>query len=314
MTDVIPFGERFSAAEYREWIAAQLTDREQLLVARAILDLPPARWRILGKQGYAVVTNRRILIVHADAAYSGRTRRPRYPHVREFNAVPPPEIAREVAPKDVALLPRSPDDRTVKMLIRGDLQRLRFRKPADAADFENALRSMSDKPEDKVRRAEQTLAGGLNVASHAVPLGVFIRVKPEAFVQALRDGRWGDVTTARDHDRIVETFMDALDQGADGILIGFALKGRPTRVVWADVEVIPAGIVPPEELPPDVPSGTRAFDLRLAGLSFIENPDPDVEPSQLRPSRFADRPWFLTDYPGRGSWTQLREAADQVLD
>jgi len=131
---------------------------------------------------------------------------------------------------------------------------------------------------------------------------VFIRVKPEAFVQVLRDGRWRDVTTARDHDRIVETIMDALDQGADGILIGFALHGRPTRVVWADVEVIPAGIIPPQELPLDVPPGSRAFDLRLAGLSFIENPDPDVEPSQLRPSRFADRPWSLrtTLAAGRG--------------
>jgi len=39
------------------------------------------RCRILVKQGYAVVTNRRIFIIHADAVYSGRTRRPRYPHV-----------------------------------------------------------------------------------------------------------------------------------------------------------------------------------------------------------------------------------------
>jgi hypothetical protein len=57
-----------------------------------------------------------------------------------FDAVPPPEIAREVALKDVALLPRSPDDRTVKMLIRGDPRRLRFRKSADAGDFVDALR------------------------------------------------------------------------------------------------------------------------------------------------------------------------------
>ncbi len=137
----IPFGERYSQAEYREWIRAQLTDREQLLVARAILDLPPARWRRLGKQGYAVVTDRRIFIVHADAAYSGRTRRPRYPHVQEMDAVPPPEIAREIALKDVALLPRNSDDRTVRVLTRGDPQWLKFRTPADAADFENALRS-----------------------------------------------------------------------------------------------------------------------------------------------------------------------------
>ena len=41
-----------------------------------------------------------------------------------FDAVPPPEIAREVALKDVALLPWSPDDRTVKMLIRGDPRRV----------------------------------------------------------------------------------------------------------------------------------------------------------------------------------------------
>lgn len=140
MTDVIRFGERYSAAEHRAWITAQLTDREQLLVARAILDLPPARWRILGKQGYAVVTNRRILIVHADAAYSGRTRKHRYVDLRGFDAVPPPEIAREVALKDVALLPHSPDDRTVKMLISGDPRRLKFRKAADAADFVDALR------------------------------------------------------------------------------------------------------------------------------------------------------------------------------
>lgn len=136
----IPFGERYSQAEHREWISAQLTDRERLLVSRAILDLPPARWRVLGKQGYAVVTNRRIFIVHADAAYSGRTRRPRSPYVTELDAVPPPEIAREMALKDVALLARHSDDRTVRMLIRGEAQRLKFRKPADAADFENALR------------------------------------------------------------------------------------------------------------------------------------------------------------------------------
>jgi hypothetical protein len=30
-------------------------------------------WRILGKQGYGVVTNRRMFIVHADGTFSGRT-------------------------------------------------------------------------------------------------------------------------------------------------------------------------------------------------------------------------------------------------
>ena len=140
MSDAIRFGERYSEAEHRAWITAQLTDREQLRVARAILDLAPERWRFLGKQGYAVVTNRRIFIVHADAAYSGRTRKSRKPNVEQFDAVPPPEIAREVALKDVALLPHSPDDRNVKMLIRGDPRRLKFRTPADAADFLDAVR------------------------------------------------------------------------------------------------------------------------------------------------------------------------------
>jgi hypothetical protein len=34
-------------------------------------------------------------------------------------------------------------------------------------------------------------------------------------------------------------------------------------------------------------------------------------PSDLRPSRFAERPSFLTEYPGRVSWTELRQAAER---
>jgi hypothetical protein len=52
--------------------------------------------------------------------------------------------------------------------------------------------------------------------------------------------------------------------------------------------------------------------VRLAGLAFLEHPD--AEPRELRPPRFAGRPWFLTDYPGQVSWTELRETADRVLD
>lgn len=136
---MIPFGDRYSAAEYREWIRAQLSDHEQLLFSRVILDLAPARWRILGKEGFAVITDRRMFIVHADAAYSGRTRRPRFLHTQL--PAPPPRIAREAARRDVVLLPRSPDDRTVSVLIDGVTQRLRFRMAADASDFEDALRS-----------------------------------------------------------------------------------------------------------------------------------------------------------------------------
>ncbi len=115
----------------------------------------------------------------------------------------------------------------------------------------------------------------------------------------------------RDLERIAVTFTNAVDQGADGILIGFVLSRHPTRVVWTDFERIGAGIVHAGEPPPDVPPGTRASDWRLAGLAFLEHPD--AEPSRLRPSRFAERPWFLTDYPGAASWTRLRRAAELEL-
>ena len=138
---MIPYGERYSAAEYREWIRAQLSGREQLLFSRAVLDLSSARWRILGKEGFVVITDQRVFIVHADAAYSGRTRRPRIPHESQIDAVPPPKIVREAARKDLVLLPRSPDDRVGRVWIKGVPQRLRFRKAADAVDFERALRS-----------------------------------------------------------------------------------------------------------------------------------------------------------------------------
>jgi hypothetical protein len=172
---------------------------------------------------------------------------------------------------------------------------------------------MTHKHEDEVRRAEQLglQSDDADAATHPAGIGIRRRVKPMDFIQALKHGRWRDVTTGRDFERITETFMDAVDRCADGALIGFALPGHPTRVVWADVEVIPAGVVPPEELPSGIPRGTKAFDLRLAGLAFLEHPD--AEPSELRPPRFADRPWFLTDYPGRVSWAGLRQSAEGVL-
>ena len=58
-------------------------------------------------------------------------------------------------------------------------------------------------------------------------------------------------------------------------------------------------------------TGTTAFDLRLAGLAFLEHSD--AEPSELRPPRFSERPWFLTDYPGRVSWAELRQSSEVVL-
>ena len=116
--------------------------------------------------------------------------------------------------------------------------------------------------------------------------------------------------TARDYERIAETFQTAIERNAAGFLIGFALPGRPTRVVWVDVQVIPAGFLSQGDLPPNVPPSTRAFDMRVSGFAFVENPD--AEASELRPSRFADRPWFLTEYPGRVLWTELRQAAERT--
>jgi len=168
-------------------------------------------------------------------------------------------------------------------------------------------------PEDEVERSEQLQLGsgqtGVQRAKYRRGLGIRAGVKADAFVKALREGRWEQVTTEGDYQRIAETFQTAVERNAAGFLIGFALPGRPTRVVWVDVLVIPAGFLSPGELSLNVPPGTRAFDMRVSGFAFVENPD--AEASELRPSPFAERPWFLTEYPGRVSWTELRQAADR---
>ena len=77
-----PLRRNASAAEYREWIRAQLTHGEQLVLSRSFLGLPPTQWRLFDRaEGYAVVTTRRMFIVHANGAYEGRIHRPSYPHL-----------------------------------------------------------------------------------------------------------------------------------------------------------------------------------------------------------------------------------------
>jgi len=139
----LPFGHGANAAEYREWIGAQLTHGEQLLVSRPFLGLPAAWWRVFDRtEGYAVVTNRRVFIVHAEKAYEGRIHRLRIALLGERDKEqPPPRFAQEVALKDVTLFPRVPGGRTVGVWLRGDSHRLRFRNPGHALDFENALRN-----------------------------------------------------------------------------------------------------------------------------------------------------------------------------
>jgi len=118
------------------------------------------------------------------------------------------------------------------------------------------------------------------------------------------------VTAASDFERVVETFKAAIGTDTQGFDIGFALPGRPTRVVWVDVEVIPEGVLLQEELPPGVPAGSKAFDMRVMGFHFVEHPD--AEAPALRPIRSADRPWFLTNYPGQVSWKRLCGAAQRL--
>jgi len=168
-------------------------------------------------------------------------------------------------------------------------------------------------PEDEVERSEQLRPGSVQTRvqrpKYRRGLGIRAGVKADAFVKALREGRWEQVTTEGDYERIAETFQTAVERNAPGFLIGFALTGHPTRVVWVDVLVIPAGFASPGELSPNVAPGTRAFDMRVSGFAFVENPY--AEASELRPARFAERPWFLTEYPGRVSWTELRQATER---
>jgi hypothetical protein len=92
-------------------------------------------------------------------------------------------------------------------------------------------------------------------------------------------GEWQQLAAEPDIERVVEMFKTAIDRDAQGFDIGFAPTGRPTRVVWADVEVIRVGVLLPEELPPDVPPGSKAFDMRVVGFLFVEHPD--AEPVAL---------------------------------
>ena len=80
-------------------------------------------------------------------------------------------------------------------------------------------------------------------------------------------GEWQQLAAEPDIERVVEMFKTAIDRDAQGFDIGFAPTGRPTRVVWADVEVIRVGVLLPEELPPDVPPGSKA-----AGGSSARSP------------------------------------------
>lgn len=58
-----------------------------------------------------------------------------------------------------------------------------------------------------------------------------------AFLKAIRAGRWERVTTEGDFGRILEIFNATIDSDGDGCLIRFALRGSPTRILWADVEL-----------------------------------------------------------------------------
>src|SRR5262245_25002282 len=112
-------------------------------------------------------------------------------------------------------------------------------------------RSETHRHEDEVRRMEQL---GLPLDSSDSDEELrrterANRVTPMDFVQAMKWGHFGDVTTDQDSKRVMDTLMEAAERGADGAMIGFALPGRPTRVVWADFEVFWGGDVPPDELP-----------------------------------------------------------------
>lgn len=216
-----------------------------------------------------------------------------------------PQIVREAPLADVLVIARRPDDRTVYAHLGRDSRRLRFHKAGDASDFEKAVREDTD--------PTTSSTGAVSIERDRSPAfdSLSTKADPETFVKALMEGHGRDVLTKRDHDRVLATFETAIESDADGFLVGFAIRGAPTRVVWANVEVIRAGILSPGELQPDPGPGTAAFDMRLAGLVFVE--DPLAEPSDLRPSLLADRPWVLMPYPGPVSWSSLLRTAAYLL-
>ena len=64
-------------------------------------------------------------------------------------------------------------------------------------------------------------------------------MKPKRFIEAVKELNFPEVLDDADFGRVQALYVEAVDQSADRVLVGFRVRGPVVRIVWAVVEVIP---------------------------------------------------------------------------
>jgi len=141
-------------------------------------------------------------------------------------------------------------------------------------------------------------------------------MKPKRFIEAVKELNFPEVLDDADFGRVQALYVEAVDQSADRVLVGFRVRGPVVRIVWAVVEVIPVGLLAKKDasaLPPSE-EGWEAWDFRLDGLTFVQGPTAELDDlDDAKPDGLEKSPAALFSYPGRVSWEKLREASEQLL-
>jgi hypothetical protein len=143
-------------------------------------------------------------------------------------------------------------------------------------------------------------------------------MRPKRFVEAVKGLKFREVLNEEDFGRVQSLYVEAIDNSADRVLVGFQVRDPAVRIVWARVKVIPVGLLEEEEVVASAlpPSEERyeAWDFRLDGLTFVEGPTGELSDlDEAKPDGLENSPAVLFSYPGRGSWEKLRQVFEQSL-
>jgi len=109
-------------------------------------------------------------------------------------------------------------------------------------------------------------------------------MKPKRFIEAVKELNFPEVLDDADFGRVQALYVEAVDQSADRVLVGFRVRGPVVRIVWAVVEVIPVGLLAKKDasaLPPSE-EGWEAWDFRLDGLTSCRGPRRNSMTSTMR--------------------------------
>jgi hypothetical protein len=143
-------------------------------------------------------------------------------------------------------------------------------------------------------------------------------MRPKRFVEAARELRWEKVLDDRDVHRVTCLFVEAVEQSADRVLVGFRVRGPVVQIVWAVIEVIRLGPLEGKDLAPGLPPDAESYegwDFRLDGLTFAEGETAELaDLDEAKPPQLKDSPAILVSYPGRVSWEKLQRVTEQLFE